>query len=375
MLFGDIVGQARVKDRLVKSVQEGRISHAQLFSGPEGCGKMALALAYARYIACSNRNGNDSCGNCPSCRKFSKLVHPDLHFVFPVFRPKDSKKTVTSDDFLPEWRSMVLASPYFSLNTWISLINAENAQVTIYANESDSIIRKLSFKSCEAEYKTMIIWLPEKMNLSCANKLLKMIEEPPVKTLFLLVTEEEGGILPTIRSRTQIVRIPPLSPGEMKEALEKQGQHTPETLEEIVHMAKGNFLKATAALNSGEETASHLINFQKIMRFAWKGNRVELIDLAEEMATLGREYQKDFLSYGLELTRNFFVMNMGKPELLYLSAEEKDWGTRFAPFINEKNIIPLRQAFEEGVFHISMNGNPRIVFTDLFLQIVRLIRK
>ncbi len=374
MLFSTIIGQAQVKERLIRSVAEERISHAQMFSGPEGSGKLGLAIAYAQYICCQERSGNDSCGACPSCRKFSKLVHPDLHFVFPVFKSKNVQKAF-SDDFLPAWRNMVLSSPYFSLNQWISLIDAENSQVTMYAHESDSILRKLNFKPCEAEFKTMIIWLPEKMNPSCANKLLKLIEEPPVKTLFLLITEDEGSILPTIRSRTQVIRIPPLKNGELRQALEEEGRYDQETIGEIVHMAKGNYLKVLEFSNPAENKLRNFEVFRKIMRFAWQSKVIDLLDLAEEIATFGRESQKDFLVYALELLREFFVLNFGKPELVYITGEEKTWGKDFSPYINERNIIPLNRVFEDGLLHISMNGNPRIIFTDLFLTVVRLIRK
>ncbi len=214
MFFRDIIGQEKIRERLVRSVEEQRVSHAQLFTGPEGTGKLGLAIAYAQYISCTNRTPSDSCGICHSCRKYAKLQHPDLHFVFPVFKKKNVAKPFC-DDFIAKWREMVLQSPYFTLNQWMDAIEADNAQGMIYAHESESIIRKLSIKPFEAEFKVMIIWLPEKMNLSCANKLLKMIEEPPAKTLFLLVTEDEERIIPTILSRTQIIRIPAIEDAEL----------------------------------------------------------------------------------------------------------------------------------------------------------------
>ncbi len=374
MFFSDIIGQEKIRQRLTRSVHEQRISHAQLFSGPEGTGKLGLALAYAQYISCRNRNATDSCGNCPSCRKFGKLAHPDLHFVFPIYNKKTSQKAY-SDDFLPQWREMVLTSPYFNLGQWMAAIEADNAQGIIYSHESESIIRKLSMKPYEAEFKTMIIWLPEKMHPSCANKLLKMIEEPPAKTLFLMVTEEEESVLTTILSRTQIIRVPGIDDTSLLEALRNKGENDPEILAEMVHRAGGNYLKALEYTQPGEDKVYYFGTFQKIMRHAWKAEVPELLSLAEELADLGRERQKEFFLYVLQLVREYFMMNLGNPSLLYLTRNEKEFGIKFARFINEKNVIPFRELFEEGYRHVSMNGNVKIIFTDTLLKIVRLIRR
>jgi DNA polymerase III subunit delta' len=375
MFFSEIIGQEKVKQRLIKSVQEERISHAQLFSGPEGTGKLALAIAYAQFISCRNRTDTDSCGVCPSCHKYSKLIHPDLHFVFPIFKPKDSSKSVWCDQFLSQWRTLILKSPYFSLNQWMDVINAENQQAIIYANESDFIFKKLNLKPYEAEFKVMIIWLPEKMHISCANKLLKLIEEPPFKTLFLFVSEDEGGIIPTILSRTQVIKVPGIDDPAMQEALRSTGKFSPGSIAEMVHLANGNYLKALESEYPGEDKIYHFEAFQKIMRHAWKGEVLELMGVAEDLADKGREQQKDFFSYALQLTREYFILNLNKPSLVFLTNNEKEWGTRFSPFINERNIVPLNKVFEDGFLHISMNGNPKIVFTDALLTIVRLIRR
>jgi len=375
MFFSEIIGQEKVKQRLITSVNEERISHAQLFSGPGGIGKLGLAIAYAQYISCRDRREGDSCGVCSSCRKYAKLVHPDLHFVFPIFKPKNAKKDQYCDDYLPPWREMLLKSPYFSLNQWVNHINAENAQLTIYGHESESILRKLNLKSSEAEFKVLIIWLPERMNLTCANKLLKMIEEPPSKTLFLLVTEDETGIIPTILSRTQVIRIPKIENAALQKELEKEGRFDAATIAEMIHCANGSYLAARQYEESDEDKILFFETFQKVMRNAYKGSVSELVNDAEEMGSWGRERQKNFFQYALRLMREFFVMNLGKPSLVFLTKKEQEWGVKFSPFINERNIIPFNQVFEEGYLHVSMNGNGRVVFTDVVLKIERLIKR
>lgn len=371
MFFKDVVGQDDIKRRLIRSVNEGRVSHAQLFSGPEGTGKLAMALAYAQYISCHNKSETDSCGTCPSCHKYQKLAHPDLHFVFPVF---NSAKNVVSDDFLPSWREMIKKSPYFNLSSWLSFINAGNAQGLIYERESDSIVRKLNLKAFESEFKVMIIWLPEKMHTACSNKLLKLIEEPPSKTLFILITENEESIIGTIRSRTQPLRFPFLEKEQLKNALLKIEPDN-NLAEDAAHLSGGNYLKAIEYLTPNEDNQFYFSKFQEMMRFAYKREVSELIAWAEEMAKIGRDKQKSFFTFGLRLFREYFVMNMNKSTLSYMNKEEKEWGKRFAPFINERNIIPFSKEFELGIKHISMNGNPRIIFLDTALRMVRLIKR
>jgi len=254
-------------------------------------------------------------------------------------------------------------------------IEADNAQGIIYTHESESILRKLNIKSFEAEFKVMIIWLPEKMHSACANKLLKMIEEPPAKTLFLLVTEDEESILPTILSRTQIIRVPGISDQDLQNELLRQERFDAETIAEMVHRAGGSYLKALDYANPGEDKRFFFETFQKIMRFSYAARIIELLNLAEELADLGRERQKEFFLYALQLVREYFMMNFGKPALNYLNREERNFGIKFSPFINERNVIPLKQVFEEGYKHIAMNGNDKIIFTDSLLKVVRLIRK
>lgn len=374
MFFKDVVGQDEIKKRLIRSVNEERISHAQLFSGPEGTGKVALAIAYAQFISCHNRTETDSCGVCPSCHKYQKLAHPDLHFVFPVFNSPKVKNPV-SDDYLPNWRELIKKSPYFNLSQWLTHIDAGNAQGLIYERESDSIFRKLNLKSFESEFKVMIIWLPEKMHVACSNKLLKLIEEPPSKTLFVLITENEEAVIGTIRSRAQLVKFPFVDKESITKALRNIEGINETIIPDAVHLANGNYIKANEYLNPGEDEQFYFQKFQDMMRYAYKREVLEQIDWAEEMAKIGRDKQKAFFNFALRLIREYFVMNMKQSSLVYLKQEEKEWGARFAPFINERNIVAFFNEFELGIKHISMNGNPRIIFLDTALRMVRLIKR
>ncbi|MDD2380423.1 MAG: DNA polymerase III subunit delta [Mariniphaga sp.] len=374
MHFKEVVGQEQIKKRLIHSVKEERISHAILFTGPEGTGKLALALAFAQYVSCRNRGETDSCGTCPSCKKYNKLAHPDLHFVFPVFTTKALNKPV-SDDFLSKWREMVQKTPYFTLSQWLGFLENENAQGLIYEKESDVIMRKLNLKPFESEYKIMIIWLPEKMHQACSNKLLKLIEEPPAKTLFLLLTEDEEAVIGTIRSRTQRIKVPFIDNNSLRKALEAKGECPPEQIEDVIHLANGNFITALEYINPDENTVFFFAKFQEMMRFAYQRSVFELTRWAEEMASLGRDRQKAFFAFALRLIREYFVMNIKQQRLNYLNEKEMIWGEKFAPYINERNIVPFAQAFELGIQHISMNGNPRIIFLDTALLMVRLIKR
>ena len=373
-MFKKVIGQNEIKNRLIRSVKEQRISHALLFTGPEGTGKLTMALAFAQYVSCRNRKENDSCGECPSCKKYAKLSHPDLHFVYPVFPTKEFSKP-TSDDFIKRWREMVLNNPYFTLSQWLGFIENENAQGLIYERESDSIMHKLNMKPFESEYKVMIIWLPEKMHRACSNKLLKLIEEPPNKTLFLMVTEDEEDVLTTIRSRAQMIKIPLIDKVSMKDILTGMEGVAKETIPDIVHLANGNFIKAMELINPEEDTQFFFTKFQEMMRFAFKREIIPLILWAEDMARIGRDKQKMFFSFALRLIREYFVLNMKRADLVYLNREEMAWGEKFAPYINERNVIPFSREFEFGIRDISMNGNPRIIFLDTALRAVRLIKK
>ena len=387
MYFHDIIGQQKVKDRLIQSVQEGRIPHAQLFSGAEGTGALQLALAYARYICCTNRGETDACGTCPSCHKFNKYIHPDTHFVFPIYKPSSGKKWVC-DDFLIQWREFVLEKEYFGYQEWMSFIKAGNSQGVIYGDEGDEILRKLSFKAFESEYKVMIIWLPEKMGDVCANRLLKILEEPPAKTVFLLVSENPGQLLSTILSRAQLVRVKGIEAADLRKALLEKFSMSDTEMDSCIHLSGGSWLKALDYIQSSDEKRLYLQQFIRCMRGAYTianfspekklDKQKSLKDLkiwSEEMAKAGREQEKNYLSYSQRLVRENFIMNVGQPEINFLTPEEMDFSKYFSPFINHKNILSFMEELELAERHIEQNVNAKIVFFDLALKSIMLFKK
>ena len=375
MNYSRIPGQKEIKAKLLRSVHEERVSHAQLFAGPEGCGGMALALAYARFISCKNRTGNDSCGTCKSCVKYEKMIHPDLHFVFPVIKGKKATDPV-SDNYIGEWRDFVKKSPYFTINNWLDSIEVGNAQGMIFASEASEIIKKLSLKAFESDFKIMIIWLPEKMHQATSNKLLKMIEEPPDKTLFLLVSEEPDKVIPTILSRCQLVKIPSFGSIDIEKFLIQRFGLTADKATDISRVSNGNICRAIELCESEDSSLANLDYFKSLMRFAWKRDIISMINWSEEVAATGREYQKNFISFSLRLLRENLMLSLDqlKNKLVFLTGQEAIFSGNFHPFINQDNIYPLTDEFNLVYSHIEANGNAKIIFLDLALKITRLIR-
>lgn len=369
MYFGDIIGLSDVKQQLIRSVKEGIVPHARMFYGPEGVGKLPLAIAYARYLCCENRGETDACGKCPSCHKFNKLAHPDLHFVFPVVKSK------VTDEYIADWRTFLSEHTYFNLNDWLEYINAENAQGLIYAKESEEIIKKLSLKVYEAPYKVMVVWLPEKMHESCANKLLKMIEEPPAQTVFLLVSEELDKVLGTIQSRCQPLHIRAIETEEMMDVLQsKQGlEHS--TASWVTHIANGSYTKAMSLLTSQDDSNEYLELFQQMMRSSVMRNIKQIKEVSTMLSGIGREKQKSYLQYCLHLFREYFVYNLQTPQLNYLNQKESEFGVKFAPFIHAGNIEKLNDEFSMAYRQIEQNGNAKIIFLDLCLKVTMYLKK
>lgn len=374
MYFKDIIGQEDVKRRLINSARTGIVPHAQLFTEPGGSGAFALALAYARYLNCTGRTNEESCGQCPSCKKFDLLAHPDLHFVFPIIAKKDKKKEVC-DDYIAEWRAFLLNNPYPDLNKWMETIDAGNSQPLIYAKESDEIIKKMSFRIYEANYRILFIWLPEKMNIACANKLLKIIEEPPANTAILMISETPASLLETIISRTQKIIVRGLPSDVLQEALMEQFSITAEDATQIAHLAAGNYLDAINILSLNEDNNLFLEQFMQMMRNSWAKNVKGMKTLAEELAASGREKQKNFLSYCQHLIRENFIYNFRTPELNYMNYKESSFSVKFAPFVNERNVMEIMNELALAERQIIQNVNAKMIFFDLSLKLTVLLKR
>lgn len=375
MQFKEVVGQKIIKEKLVHTIKENRVSHAQLFLGPEGSGNLALAIAYAQYISCENKQGDDSCGVCPSCIKYKKLAHPDLHFIFPVSTSKTVKKDPVSDDYIAPWRETIIENPYINQNKWYEVIDVENKQGIISKNESYEILKKLNLKTYESEYKIMIIWLPEKMNAFAANKLLKLIEEPPAKTLFLMVSENSEQILPTILSRTQLIKIPRIDNESMRNALCDRFGLPPEKAGDIVHLANGNYFQAQHLIDSSEEDFFNFEQFSYLMRLAYQRKVIDVISWVDEISQIGREKQKNFLAYAIRLVRENFMLNINHRDIVYLTQRELEFSEKFSQFIHQENVHQIYKALNTAHADIEMNAYNKIVFLDLALKIIKLIRK
>lgn len=371
MLFKDIIGQEEAKERLIREAKEGKIAHARLFCGNEGVGKLPLAIAYAQYLSCKHPTDNDSCGVCPNCVKYNKLIHPDLHFVFPVIKKKS--KDTTSDDYLQEWREILNSSPYFNLNMWLKEMGAENQQAQIYVKESDEIIRKLNLKSSQGGYKVMIMWLPEKMNVECSNKLLKLLEEPPTQTIFILISEEPDMLLPTIQSRVQRFNIHAIDKEKIAETLCLNYGLEPNDAKNIAHRCQGNFLKALETIHLNEDNQFYFEEFVSLMRLAYQRKIREIKQWSDNIAAIGRERQKNFLAYIQRMLRESFIYNFHTPDISYLSDEEQKFSSRFSPFINEGNVISIMEELSIAEQHIGQNVNAKMVFFDLALKMIVLL--
>ena len=366
MLFSQIIGHEDIKAKLIQSVKENRVAHAQLFLGQEGTGKLALAIAYAQYINCANRGEYDSCGECLSCKKYNALAHPDLHFIFPTTTNKNVKKDPESDMFVAEWREYLEnCDAYADLSSWYNKLDVENKQGAINVRDAATIMRKLNLKSYEAEYKVAIIWMAEKLNIQAANKLLKLLEEPPEKTLFILVSENQEELLTTVRSRTVLMKIPKLTLDEVQNALVDKFRCDTVAARNAATLANGNWILAQRFVNDQEDEKLYFQCFQKWMRYCFRFSASELIDfIANDIKSLGREKQKEFLAYGLNFFHNALLMNNGLIDNVLLPDDEKTFLRNFAPFISNNNIDLITELFEESINQIERNGNASLIFLD-----------
>ena len=376
MQFKDVIGQETVKQKLINSVRENRVSHAQLFMGSVGSGTFPLALAYAQYILCPNRTATDSCGVCPSCQKISKLVHPDVHFVFPSAANKKVKKDPESDLFIEEWRNFVLANnAYFDAQSWYQSLDIENKQGYISVRDAATLQRKLNLKAYEGDYKVGIIWMAEKMRVDTANKLLKLLEEPPEKTVFLLVAEDQDELLATIRSRTALMKIPRIENDALQQALEEKFDCSENEAHDAAMIAEGDWLAACRYVNDKDDEKFFFQTFQQWMRLCFLNAMGQLIDFASNIKTIGRERQKELLNYGLKVVRNAMLINNNLSDLVMLPNDEKNFVTKFAPFINSANTMQINELFEESINQIERNGNAQIIFLDDSFKLVLLLKK
>ena len=369
MQFKDVVGQSELKAHLIQEVNQGKISHAQLFLGHAGYGGLPLAIAFVQYIFCENKQPKDSCGACDSCRKVSEMQHPDLHFSFPVVQAINKK----SDFFLPQWREQFAKQPYFEINQWTNFIDDKGRTPIIGTEESQEIIKKLSFKSFEGGYKVMLIWMAEKMNQDCSNKLLKILEEPPAKTLFLLVTDSHENLLQTILSRTQLVKIPRIYLDDLSKYLQDKYDQSSSTATSIASQTEGNLIEAIDLLNSSIEKNINRELFIKLMRVCYKKDVNPMLDWVEEVSAIGKERQKNFLKYALHMFRQSLLRNYTENQLTKTSTEEEAFLKNFSKFITGNNIFGFTENFNDAIYHIDRNANAKILFTELCFKVMRYI--
>ena len=380
MQFSEILGQEHIKNHLTRSADLSRIPHAQLFIGPEGCGTLPMAIAYAQYILCNNQNGENAGANESCNLKFQKIAHPDLHFVYPTVSTDDVKTKPKSIDFIGDWREFIIQNPYGGLFDWYSVLGVQNKQGEIRVDDAQEILKSLALKSYEGGYKIMIIWMADKMNTAASNKLLKLLEEPPEKTVFILISENEEDIIQTIRSRCQVLHFIGLSENVISEALISRENIEPKLATKIAHQAQGNYSKALHLLLDDSEEFPFEQWFVVWVRAAFRAKKdagaiADLIQWSEQIATLGRETQKKFLQYCIDIFRQGLMQNYEANDLVYFEPNADFKFKSFAPFVNGNNIHEIFQELSDAIYHIERNGNAKIILTDLSIKLTRLMHK
>jgi DNA polymerase-3 subunit delta' len=367
MQFKNIVGQAAIKQRLANSVKENRVSHAQLFFGPDGWGSLALAVAYAQYLSCEDKQEDDSCGVCSSCRKYQKLMHPDLHFSYPFFAKHKDDTALT---FIEQWRDAFINNPYLSLDTWRGYLDAENKQANINIAECHQIIKKLSFKPFESVYKILILWLPEYLDKE-GNALLKIIEEPQPNTLFILVAQNQDQILNTILSRTQLIKVPCLTYEEVKQHLLTEHNQTDDAAAEIAYLSNGNLTEALTMLQQDNKGYHSL--FVQWLRLCFSNKGLEVLTFVDQFAKMGRENQKNFLRYGISFIRECCLLMAGAGNLVHLPAKELETAQKMTNVLDISKAQYISDELEKAHYHVERNANPKILFLDVSLQIIKIL--
>jgi len=380
MRFSDIIGQQHIKNHLMYSAKNGRIPHAQLFIAPEGVGALPIAIAYAQYIICQNTSDDNEGGHSSCNLKFEDLQHPDLHFSFPVYNNKTEKK-FSSEDFAELWFEFLKNNPYGSYTDWMKKMEIKNQQPLINVKEAEIIARKLSLKAYEGGYKVMIVWMAEKMNMEAANKLLKILEEPTDKTVFILIAEDEKAILPTIYSRCQVLHFNRLSDEDIALGLINKERIEESKARAIAKSAHGDYNKALQSLYQKEDEWPFDQWFVDWVRSAFRAHKearvvTQLVSWSDTLAGIGRENQKLFLEHCLEIFRQAFLLNYQMYDLVYYQSKVDNFKLeKFAPFIHEKNIFDIYKEINDAIYHIERNANPKILFTDLSIKLTRLIHR
>lgn len=371
MDFNSVIGQETIKQQLQKLIENERVSHALMFTGNEGTGNLAMALAFANALLV-----HSSADKAATQVKTEKLIHPDLHFCYPVNSTKKvTGSKVLSSDFAAEWRTFLSANPYATLTDWLQHLGIENKQGRINVHQAGEILQDLKLKPYESEFKIMLMWLPEKMGTEAANKLLKILEEPPQKTIFLLVSQHPEQLLATIISRVQVVHLKPIKASVLAQAITNRHQLSAAEASTISRVAQGNYREAQRLINHNELRAFHQEMFTQWMRFLWQKEFLDLMQWTETMAKQGREKLVVFFKYGLHVFRESLMINYASPEVSLTGQSEQQFITKFSPYVNELNAIDMISLFEEAAYHIERNGNPKIIIMDVSLKMMKLVRK
>lgn len=371
MQFKDVPGHAEIKKQLIQAVNADRISHAQLFLGKLGHGGFPLTLAFLSYLFCENKSEEDSCGTCPSCKKIATMQHPDVHFTFPTVQAIAK----TSDEQFQEWSKFILENPFSNLNEWITASDPKGRKPIISIHQSEAIVKKLALKAFSGGYKVSVIWMADTMNDVCANKLLKIIEEPPAKTLFFLLVEQQETIMPTILSRTQLKKLKQLSNNDITTYLSQKGNVNQELVQSCIARAEGNLGTTLALLNAQNSTVQNRTLFIELMRVCYKKDVVPMMDWAVKMAEFGREEQKDFLLYALYMIRQSMMKNYTEEQLLRASQEEIDFLKKFARFITGNNVMNFTKLFDEAHYYVERNAHAKLLFTNITFEVMRYIHR
>lgn len=374
MYFKDIIGHQALKSQLIQEVKNHRVAHAQLFTGAKGVGKLPMAIAYARYLCCSNKQDGDACGECSSCKMMNKLIHPDVHFVFPIVKTSSPKRE-KCDDYIFDWRKLVLENHYCELKDWLAEMQAGNKQAVIYTTEGDEIRRKLALKSSEGGYKVVILWLPERMHEAFANKILKLLEEPPEETVIIMISDDTEPIIQTIMSRLQL-RVFNRIPEELLTSyLVEHNNYGNQMAGQFAHMAKGSVNAMKMLIDDDSERVSYFQSFVNLMRLCYARKIHEMRRWSDDLSKKTREEQLRLVNYCQEMIRESFISNFHEPQMNYMTTNEQQFSSKFGRFVNEKNVFQIMHELDEVARHVKHNVNAKMIFFDFSLKMIVLLQK